>query len=414
MQPLLGQLGCVACPRGKMSSVGASTACIECAAGWFQNASGQSACTPCAPGHFSNVSSASTCMACGVGLYLAAGEATVVPGSIHCSDCQFGTFQNLSGQSSCQSAIASLTAMTTTPSTIPSCPKGWQGKECSVPIMSSGADARRFVVESEFTLELAPDTFIIDSSGKEILVRSLPVLQIVKFLKVTSNIADFFSTTEDYVTLAVVDGQPIEIRRSSKLASQSRRGVTLMVAANTTVKDDFDVAQAQIVLRARALKMYLTAQNSTVTLSRFEYTCGEGFEPSLKDKICTACQPNYYKEELENISCTPCPANSFTTMGSKSALSVEACRCRANFRPAASLSMAATTSRLNSTIVSAPKYWGRILECKTGLQEEQIQVAVNILTAVVSTVVVTQIGKFLQTVHRLRFYVYENAAEADF
>ena len=95
----------------------------------------------------------------------------------------------------------------------------------------------------------------------------------------------------------------------------------------------------QLSQRKSALEHFLNAPVSRrsrraaaprVTVTSMAFTCGEGHTPS--GSACVACL-NSFKSSHKNVTCTPCPDNSFTNISAGVYTSVDACRCGPGFGP---------------------------------------------------------------------------------
>jgi hypothetical protein len=145
------------------------------------------------------------------------------------------------------------------------------------------------------------------------------------------------------------------------------------------VLDDFDdAALRQKVLRRALLREWLAhasvrdgIRSVEVTLLETEYTCGQGHEPDALAglMLCVPCREHSYKQALDNSSCTPCPASSFTNWSNATLRdSVEVCRCERGLRPLsagsiprkiedASGSSSADASGVDDGVASNLSYW---------------------------------------------------------
>jgi hypothetical protein len=119
----------------------------------------------------------------------------------------------------------------------------------------------------------------------------------------------------------------------------STSSTLLDVKSAVVVEDSYQVALAQLPVRKAALENFVNVRlaglrrrsRAVFTVPAMTYTCGQGHTAGASG-ACEACKDGY-KSSLQEVPCTPCPANSFTPDGAVRPVNALACRCREGFRP---------------------------------------------------------------------------------
>ena len=273
-----------------------------------------------------------------------------------------------------------------------SCPQGFFGKDCLLPIVNTGPGSRRFMVELDVS-------FNFSAIGAR---ATHTAAELISSINISSHLAIFFSATMGSVEVA---------------ETSSRRTSNLAITAKITVRDDHDVALRQLATRRALLEQFLSyrtssnrrSANTQASVPRMQLTCGEGHEPSTTLAACKPCNRHHHKASLDNSTCSPCPQNSFTTSDDVLLNSVDFCRCAGPSRPAPLEDDSIGPNGAQASVVvasdSSASYWIGRLECVDEVQtiaptlapanetlsDELVQTVQNTLTPVVAGAVVAAI-----------------------
>ena len=304
------QNDCEPCAIGSWC-VGGRSAPKQCSVGSFANTTGLGECVSCSPGKFQNEQGATGCKLCPVASYCN-GE-----GSSAATPCPGGTWSSsvgLEAQAQCTKVVKGQWASTgsTVPKECPAsgfyCP-GYDADAVNTPpgsepiLIDSGAarDSRNVSVVT-FALTLESDLSSYDPNATR------------------TTLASLYDVPAASISLTVQAGS-LQLLVSIRPPNSTDAGVAAL--AETIRSTPPEELSAQLEVNAT-----VAAVLTTTVLEEYEATCPKGFWCSAGNTI--PCPLNTYNNETDRIdqgSCTPCPANAFTT--AEGSTSAEACICEA-------------------------------------------------------------------------------------
>ena len=179
-----------------------------------------------------------------------------------------------------------------------------------------------------------------------------------------AHLASFFSTSMEDVDMSESS--------FSRSGDDRRVSKSLELTGIIVVKQDYDLALAQMEVWRVNLQQFLSGQGQALTVTGMKYSCGEGHTPTRNFVACEPCNVNQYKSALDNTSCVDCPENSNNTNSTMLASSIQVCECGFGFRA--------------SLLPNASRY------CESILELETVQQVSNVVSGLVGTVIAAQVA----------------------